>query len=70
MIKLINESLEREYTPCYAVIDLQSDEIYCDSDELADLFFTFQELVYKAAVQNDHIITERIINELNQIKNN
>lgn len=70
MIKLINESLEREYAPCYAVIDLQSDEIYCDSDDLADLFFTFQELVYKAAVQNDHIITERIINEHNKIKNN
>lgn len=69
MIKLYNESLGNEYIPCYAVIDLQSDEIYCDSDDLADLFFTFQELIYKAAVQDDNIITERIINGHNQTKN-
>ncbi len=61
MLKIRAESLEEDYSPRYAVIDLTSNEIYCDSDNLVDLFLLLQELVYYASMSDETVITERIV---------
>ena len=60
MIKLKNESMERQYTARYAIIDLDEDEVFYDSDDLADLYFQLQDFVNNA-IANNALILERSI---------
>ena len=60
MIKLKNESIERQYTARYAIIDLDENEVFYDSDDLADLYFQLQDFVNNA-IANNSLILERSI---------
>ncbi len=67
MIKLINESLERRYPQRYAIIDLDKDEVFCDSDDLADLYFQLKDFVNNAIANNSLILERSIHNRLRQL---
>lgn len=67
MIKLKYETVEKKYTPRFAVIDYDNDDAICDSEDLVDLYLRFQKLV-NDALEDNRVLKERILAQYQSLK--
>ena len=56
IMKLRYESLIEDSTPHFAVIDLNTNEIYCDGNDIVELFLFLQGILNNCTMTNDTLI--------------
>ncbi len=60
IMKLRYESLIEDSTPHFAVIDLNTNEIYCDGDDMVELFLFLQGILNNCSIGNDGLVRNKI----------
>ncbi len=53
IMKLKYESLIEDSTPNFAIIDLNTNEIYCDGDDMVKLFLLLRGILNNCTMVND-----------------
>lgn len=56
IMKLKYESLIEDFTPHYAIINLNTNEIYCDGNDMVELFLFLQGILNNCTMTNDTLI--------------
>ena len=56
IMKLRYEALIEDSTPHYAIIDLNTNEIYCDGNDMVELFLFLQGILNNCTMTNDTLI--------------
>ena len=67
MIKLNYETSKRDYSPRFAIIDYDTENALCDSDDLVDLYLSFQKIA-NDALEDNRVLKERISAQYQSLK--
>ena len=55
-MKLRYESIIEDSTPHFAIIDLNANEVYCDGNDMVELFLFLQGILNNCTMTNDTLI--------------